>query len=71
MGVKNVRFSPNEAYMFSFNGTVYAPDQENFVVWSVIDGTKLRVFKAEDNQTFNSFKFSPDSRYIAGLFNRA
>lgn len=67
-GVKDVKFSPNEKYCFSFNGTLYAPVQENFIVWQVLEGKKLRSFKAEQSQTVESFKFSADSNYIAGVF---
>ena len=67
-GVKDVRFSPNEKYCFSFNGTLYAPVQENFIVWQVLEGSKLRSFKAEQSQNVESFKFSSDSNYLAGVF---
>lgn len=67
-GVKDVKFSPNEKYCCSFNGTLYAPVQENFIVWQVLEGKKLRSFKAEQSQSVDSFKFSSDSNYIAGVF---
>lgn len=67
-GVKDVKFSPNEKYCFSFNGTLYAPVQENFIMWQVLEGKKLRSFKAEQSQSIDSFKFSADSNYIAGVF---
>lgn len=68
LGVLNVKFSPNELYAFSFNGTVYAPDKENFIVWNILERTKLRTFNAQQSMSVDSFKFSFDSKYIAGNF---
>lgn len=46
--VKNVEFSPCENYILSYNGTIIdAPNEDNFIIWSVNEVKKLRVFKAE------------------------
>lgn len=68
--VLSLIFSPDESYIVSFNGTAYAPDRENFVVWEVKVQKKLRSFHADQTQNENSFKFSYDSKYIAGVFIR-
>lgn len=46
-GVKEIKFSPCENYILSYNGTIVdAPDEDNFIVWSVAEVKKLRIFKA-------------------------
>jgi hypothetical protein len=37
-------------------------------MWQVLEGKKLRSFKAEQSQSLDSFKLSANSRYIAGVF---
>jgi len=66
--VKKVEFSPDEKYVLSFNGTVLeAPNSENYIVWSVDLREKIRAFKAEQNETWGSFKWNFDGKYIAKM----
>lgn len=56
--------------MFSYNGTVATTSsQENYIIWEVTTGKKLRSFKAEQDYNFirnkkELYVFSPDSQYL-------
>jgi uncharacterized protein with WD repeat len=61
-----VEFSPDENFILSFNNTIlYAPDSDNYIVWNVQAGDKIREFKAEANEAWNIFNWSSDSKFIA------
>jgi hypothetical protein len=37
--ITNIKFSNDENYAVSFNGTsLYAPNMENFIVWDIASG---------------------------------
>lgn len=65
-GLQKIAFSPDEKYILSFNGDLhYAPTSENFIVWKTESGLKLRSFRAEKEEGWNSFCFSPCSGYLS------
>jgi len=68
--VINVEFSPDEAFVVSFNGTVAdAPNSENYIVWNVCAATKIRSFKATPTETWGCYKWSFDGKYLASVGN--
>lgn len=47
--IKSAKFSNNEKYLITFNGTVNdTKDTENIIVWDFYLGNKIRIFKLED-----------------------
>ena len=66
--VKQVEVSPNEKFILSFNGTITeAPNTENYIIWNLRTGEKIRTFKAERLEGWGSFQWSPNSEYLSRL----
>lgn len=66
--LKSIKFSNNEKYIISFNGTINeVKNSENVIVWDLYTGKKLRIFKLTDNIYQRSFDFSFDSNYCSGI----
>lgn len=53
----DVKFSPDERFLISSNGAL-AKNRENFILWAVQEEVKLKAFKAQSQQSLESFQFS-------------
>lgn len=66
--MKEIEFSPCENYILSYNGTIVdAPDEDNFIVWNLLEVKKLRIFKAQQQDIFSTFKWCHDGKYIGRI----
>lgn len=64
--VKQVEFSPDERYILSFNGTaIDAPNSENYIVWRVGTNEKIKVFKADQHETWGAYKWNYNGQFLA------
>lgn len=60
--------SPNERYILSFNGTITdAPNTENYIVWNLRTGEKIRAFKADRLEVWGAYQWSSDSAFLARM----
>ena len=66
--VKDARISPLGGYILTYNGTaVEAGDSDNIIIWNFLSGKKLRSFQSEKADIWNSFQFSFNEKYLAGI----
>lgn len=66
--VKDVKLSPLGNYILTYNGTAAESNSsENIIVWNFITGKRLRLFQVEKPEFWDSFQFSFDEKYLAGI----
>lgn len=69
-GVLRALFSEDEKYILSFNGTIAAPNFENYIVWDTLTGTRLRAFRAFQDQPWGALQFEPHSKFLSCFSER-